>query len=163
MVKRPTPSRLLKISKDQIFTSEIVSWKRFSMSGIVLTFPILPGKVEAWRRFCQELSSSQLQMYLSSRRRLGITHERMALVETTFGATAVTTLAVIDVGKALSQIVTSMLPFDRWYREKIQEIHGITLTGYEQFLQSVPPLQNQEILFEWALETDKLRRVKPSR
>jgi hypothetical protein len=25
------------------------------MSGIVLTLPILPGKEEAWRRFCQEL------------------------------------------------------------------------------------------------------------
>ena len=133
------------------------------MSDIVLTFPILPGKVEAWRRFCQELSGSQLLMYLSSRRRLGITYEQMVLVETDFGATAVTTLTVIDVGQALGQIVTSMLPFDRWYREKIQELHGITLMGYEQFLQSVPPLQNQEILFEWTLETAKLRRVKPSR
>ena len=34
------------------------------MSGIVLTFPILAGKVEAWRRFCQELSGSRLKLYV---------------------------------------------------------------------------------------------------
>jgi hypothetical protein len=133
------------------------------MLGIVLTFPILPGKVEAWRRFCQEISDSQLQMYLSSRRRLGITHERMALVENAYGATAVTTLETHNVGQALEQIITSVHPFDLWYRERILELHGINLTGYEQFLQSVPPLQNQEILFEWTLETAKIRRGKPSR
>ncbi len=133
------------------------------MSTIVLTFPILPGKVETWRRFCQEISASRQQMYLSSRRRLGITHERMALVENSYGATAVTTLEATDVGRALGQIITSVLPFDCWYRERMQEIHGINLTGYEQFLQSVPTMQNQEILFEWVLETAKLRRFKPSR
>ena len=133
------------------------------MSGIVLTFPILAGKVEAWRRFCQELSGSQLQMYLSSRRRLGITHERMALVETNFGATSVTTLEASDVGQALCQIITSILPFDHWYRERLQDLHGINLNGYEQFVHHEPLQQNQELLFEWTLETAKLRRVKPSR
>ena len=133
------------------------------MTGIVLTFPILADKVEAWRRFCQEISGSRLQMYLSSRRRLGITHEQMALVETAFGATSVTSLEANDVGQALCQIITSNLPFDRWYRERMQELHGINLTGYEQFVQPEQPLQNQELLFEWTLETAKLRRVKPSR
>ena len=50
------------------------------MPGIILTFPIVAGKVEAWRRFCQELSGSRRQMYEASRQRLGITCERMALV-----------------------------------------------------------------------------------
>ena len=133
------------------------------MSGIVLTFPILADKVEAWRRFCQEISGSRLQMYLSSRRRLGITHEQMALVETAFGATSVTTLEANDVGQTLCQIITSNLPFDRWYRERMQELHGINLTGYKQFVHLDPLLQNQELLFEWTLETAKLRRGKPSR
>ena len=119
------------------------------MSGIVLTFPILDGKVEAWRRFCQELSGSRLQMYLSSRRRMGITHERLALAETAFGATAVTTLEAPDVAKAFGRIIASQLPFDVWYREQLQELHGINLVGYEQFAQptSLPP--NQEVHFEW--------------
>jgi len=123
--------------------------KEAPMSGIVLTFPIVAGKVEVWRRFCQELSGSRLQMYLSSRRRLGITHERLILVETPFGATAVTTLEAHDVGQVFSQIITSRLPFDVWYRQRLQEIHGINLVAYEQFSQPMPLPQNQELLFEW--------------
>jgi len=121
------------------------------MSGIVLTFPILAGKVEAWRRFCQELSGSRRKMYEASRRRLGITFERLALVETTFGATAVTTLEAPDVAEALGQIIASHLPFDTWYRERLQELHGVNLAGYEQYSQRIPLPHNQELLFEWML------------
>ena len=121
------------------------------MSGIVLTFPILSGKVEAWRRFCQELAGSQRQLYEASRQRLGITRERMVLVETAYGSTAATTLEAPNVDQALGQIITSNLPFDLWYRERVQELHGINLVGYDQFVQSVPPSQNQELLFEWTL------------
>ena len=119
------------------------------MSGIVLTFPILAGKVEAWRRFCQELSGSRRQMYEASRQQLGITFERLALVETAFGSTAVTTLEALDVNRALGQIIASNLPFDRWYRERLQELHGVNLAGYEQFAQEAPLPHNQELLFEW--------------
>jgi hypothetical protein len=121
------------------------------MSGIVLTFPILADKVETWRRFCQELASSRRQSYEASRQRLGITFERLALLESAFGATAVTTLEAPDVDRALGQIITSVLPFDIWYRERIQEMHGVNLAGYEQFAQRAPLPQNQEVHFEWAL------------
>ena len=120
------------------------------MPGIVLTFPIVRGKVEAWRRFCQEMSASRLQMYEASRRRLGITRESLALVETAFGSAAVTTLEAPDVGWALAQIISSDLPFDRWYRERMEFLHGINLAGYQQFARQSPPPQNQELLFEWA-------------
>jgi len=123
------------------------------MSGIVLTFPILSGKVEAWRRFCQELSGSRRKPYEASRQRMGITRERLALVETTFGATAVTTLEAPDVDRALGQIIASEIPFDVWYRERLQKLHGINLAGYEQFAQPTPIPDNQELLFEWKLNT----------
>lgn len=121
------------------------------MSGIVLTFPILAGKVEAWRRFCQELSGSRRQTYEASRQRLGITFERLALVETAFGSTAVITLEGPKVSQALGQIIASLLPFDIWYRERLQELHGVDLAGYEQFSQRAPLPENQEVHFEWAL------------
>ena len=121
------------------------------MAGIILTFPIVAGKVEAWRRFCQELSGSRRQMYETSRQRLGITRERLALVDTAFGSASVTTLEATDVDRALGQIITSKLPFDRWYREQVRALHGINLAGYEQFLQETPLPFNQELIFEWAL------------
>ena len=121
------------------------------MSGIVLTFPILDGKVEAWRRFCQELCGFQRKSYEASRQRLGITCERLSLVETAFGATSVTTLEAPDVAQALGQIIASDLTFDVWYREKLQELHGVNLAGYEQFTQPIPLPPNQELIFEWTL------------
>jgi len=128
------------------------------MSGIVLTFPILDGKVEAWRRFCQELSGSQRQPYEASRQQLGITHERLALVDTAFGATAVTTLEAPDVAQALGQIIASDLPFDVWYRERLQELHGVNLAGYEKFAQPTPLPPNQELLFEWTLNSSNTKK-----
>ncbi len=121
------------------------------MSGITLTFPIVAGKVEAWRRFCQEMSGSRRLAYETSRRRLGITRERLALVVTAFGSAAVTTLEAHDVGQALNQIIASDLPFDRWYRGQVQNLHGVNLASYEVFLQQAPPSENQELLFEWIL------------
>lgn len=121
------------------------------MPGIILTFPIVTGKVEAWRRFCQELAGYRRQMYETSRQRMGITHERFTLVESTFGAAAVITLEADDIGQALGQIVTSDLPFDRWYRDQMQELHGVILTGYEIFMQQTPLPEEQQLLFEWML------------
>jgi hypothetical protein len=121
------------------------------MSGITLTFPIVAGKVESWRRFCQEMSGSRRLAYEASRYRLGITRERLALVVTAFGSAAVTTLEALDMGRALNQIIASELPFDRWYREQVQELHGVNLARYEIFLQPAPPSEDQELLFEWTL------------
>jgi hypothetical protein len=124
------------------------------MSGIVLTFPILASKVEAWRRFCQELSGFRREPYEASRQQMGITRERLALVDTAFGAMAMTTLEAPDVAQALGQIIASELPFDVWYRERLQELHGVNLAGYEQFAQPTPIPDNQELLFEWTLNSN---------
>ena len=121
------------------------------MPGIVLTFPIVTGKVEAWRRFCQELSGARRLAYEASRRLQGITCERLALVETAFGSATVTTLEADDVGLALGLIMGSELPFDRWYREQMLERHGVNLAGYEYFSRPAPPPESQELLFEWEL------------
>ncbi len=127
------------------------------MSGIVLTFPILTGKVEAWRRFCQELAGSQRKPYEASRLRLGITHEQLALVETAFGSNSVTTLEAADIPLALGQIIDSLLPFDVWYREQLRELHGIHLAGFELFAPQAPLKSNQEVHFEWTLGDQALR------
>jgi hypothetical protein len=88
--------------------------------------------------------------------------ERMALVETTFGSTAVTTLEAPNVDWALGQIIASSLAFDVWYRERLQELHGINLIGYERFSQPAPLPLNQELLFEWTMKSSNARGAKPS-
>ena len=122
--------------------------ERLALTKIVLTFPIQAGKVEAWRRFCQELSGSRQRQYEASRQRLGITHERMALMENSLGATAVTTLEAPDVARALGLLISSDHAFDIWYRERLHELHGIHLVGYERYSQSMPP-QDPDVHFDW--------------
>ena len=122
------------------------------MAGIVLTFPIRLGKVEDWRLFCDELSSSRQEMHDSSRRRLGITRERMALMETPFGAAAVTTIEAPNVGEALSQMVTSDHVFDLWYREQMLELYGVSLARYEQYSPRATARQTPVVYFEWQVE-----------
>lgn len=119
------------------------------MSGIVLTFPILSGKVEAWRRFCQEISGTRREQYEASRQRMGITHEQMVLMETSYGATAATTIEAPDMAQALNLLINSDRSFDVWYRNRLHELHGIDLAGYEQIPRRNTQPQNLEVHFEW--------------
>ena len=119
------------------------------MPGIVLVFPILPGKAEAWRRFCQELAGSRSVLYEASRRRLGITREQMALVESAFGDTSTTIMEAPDMGRVLAELISSDLPFDDWYRARVESLYGVTMAWYARFAQPAPAAQAQELLFEW--------------
>jgi len=75
----------------------------------------------------------------------------LALIENAYGATSVTTIEAPDVDGALGQIIASMIPFDVWYRDKLQKLHGINLDGYELIKKQNPVPNNQELLFEWTL------------
>jgi hypothetical protein len=119
------------------------------MSAINLTFPIIAGKVEAWRRFCQEMSGSRLPMYEASRWRLGITHEQLALMDTPFGSRVMARLEARDMGQALGQLIASEDPFDIWYRAQLQELHGVVLAANEPEIPQPATPQKQVVHFEW--------------
>lgn len=121
------------------------------MPSIILMLPIVAGKVEAWRRFCQEMAGSRGMEHEVCRLGQGITRERLALIVTEFGSAAIATIEAEDIAQALSKILTSELPFDRWYRAQIQALHGIHMAAYEQFAQQPVLVDNQEMLFEWVL------------
>jgi phenylpropionate dioxygenase-like ring-hydroxylating dioxygenase large terminal subunit len=126
------------------------------MTAFVLTLPIAAGKVEAWRRFCQELSGSRRQQHEASRQRLGITAESLALIENLAGSASVTTLEALDLGAALTQLINSKLAFESWYRERLQELHGVHLTCFEESALPAASAQLQEVLFDWKLPADHL-------
>lgn len=96
------------------------------MPTVSLTLPILPGKNESWRRFCQEIDGARRGAYEASRRRLGIVRETLRLVETRQGEAVLLTIEAADLGDALSGIASSSAPFDRWFRHKLQRLHGLS-------------------------------------
>ena len=96
-------------------------------STILWAAPILPGRAEMWRRFCQTLMASRQAEHAASRKRLGICREATWFVTTTESDLAMVTMTTRSPQtqeKILSQILDSERPFDRWYRTQLQQILG---------------------------------------
>jgi hypothetical protein len=90
--------------------------------------PILPGKEELDRQTMEELVGSRRDEFEASREHLGITREAAWHQETPDGTVAVVCLEADDLGTAMQGIGSSQEPFDVWFRERMQEIHGIDLS-----------------------------------
>ena len=117
------------------------------MTPLVCILPILPGKQEEWRRFCQELQGSRRCQYKESRQRLGITKELVWLhssLRTLQGEMVIVSLEAEHPEVLLPQLVASGLPFDRWFRQQLLELHGLDITE----VLSRPPA---ELVFVWQI------------
>ena len=82
----------------------------------------------------EELMGSRREEYQESRRMLGIHRELAWHQETPDGTVAVVYIEADDPGAAMVGIGSSEEPFDRWFRERMSDIHGLDLT------QPPPPL-----------------------
>lgn len=89
-------------------------------SGI-WTAPVLPGKSEGWRRFCQELMASRRQAYAASRQRLGIQREAAWLVTTQQGELAIVCWEGSSLRQAWREMLASERPFDRWFQRQLEQ------------------------------------------
>jgi len=98
------------------------------MHPLVCVLPILPGKQEEWRRFCQVLQGSRRCQYEESRQRLGITKELAWLhspQQAPQGEIVIVPLEADHPDRLLPQLAASDLPFDRWFRQQLLELHGL--------------------------------------
>ena len=112
------------------------------MAALTLVWPILPGKQEAWRRFCQALHGGRFCEYAESRRRLGITKELIWLAQTPHGDLAVVYMEAPDPERVLAQLSASDHPFDSWLRKQWRELHGLDLA-------QPPSGPANELVLEW--------------
>ncbi len=113
------------------------------MASLRLVLPILPGKEEAWRRLYQELSGSRRPEYEESRRRLGITRECVWVAQILQGEIAIVYLEAEELAQVILQLAASDLPFDRWFRQQLQEVHGLDVTQPKVVAPST------EVIFDW--------------
>lgn len=91
---------------------------------LILVSPILPGRVEAWRRFVQDMAEGQSEAYAASRSRMHIHAERLWINETADGAIAVMVIEADHPDRAMQALATSQHPFDRWFRQQILALLG---------------------------------------
>lgn len=115
---------------------------------VIFAAPILPGKSEVWRRFLQEIMETHRAEYEESRRRLGVSGERVWIAETVNGAVAVIAVVAARPEQVLARLASSDLPFDRWYREQLLALQGFDMAR---------PLSraSPELVLEWQASQDQ--------
>jgi hypothetical protein len=89
------------------------------------------------------MARDRLREYEESRRHAGITRESTFLQQTAHGDAVVMYIEAKNMWKALEEFGKSMRPFDVWFREMFQEIHGLDLTN---------PTRFSELGFEWGIK-----------
>ncbi|MDR6507248.1 DUF6176 family protein [Arthrobacter oryzae] len=103
------------------------------MECIVWSAPILPGKLEAWKAFCEGTKTGD--EYDRQRKRMGIVREVVSLMQTPGGDFACIFQEAKDLAKAFQVLAQSDDPYDVWFRDQIMELHGLT----PEMLQGPPP------------------------
>lgn len=112
------------------------------MAALAFVLPILPGKQEAWRRFCQELLESRYCEYEESRKHLGITREVIWLAQIAQGEMAIVYLEADHPEQVFPDLAASDLPFDGWLRQQLLELHGFDAAKRPHGL-------IQELIYAW--------------
>jgi hypothetical protein len=97
------------------------------MPSIGFAAPLLPGTTGIDREAMRSCwTGERSAAYEDSRRRAGITRETTWLQSTPAGDVAVVVLEADDLQAALGMIATSEAPFDAWFREHLQRVHGFS-------------------------------------
>ena len=86
--------------------------------------PIPPGKTDAVRRLTQESLGARRSEYDDLQRRSGVTEESYWLQHDPEGGDLLIVVSDSDQTDFLQIMANPQTPFDRWYRDQIQEIFG---------------------------------------
>jgi hypothetical protein len=108
------------------------------MASFATAMPILPGQTEAIRRIQDEALGPRRSEYEESRRRMGITKEMAWVQHTPMGDSAVIYWESENPQRILEQMAQSQEQFDEWFRQFIQNTHGVDITGGDKLLGELP-------------------------
>jgi hypothetical protein len=99
-----------------------------AVPAIAFAAPLLPGKTETDRLAMQSCWQGERHAaYQDARRRAGITRESVWIQPAPQGDLAIVYLEADDLGAAFKLIGTSDEPFDRWFRDHVRDVHGLSL------------------------------------
>jgi len=122
------------------------------MTALTVVLPLLPGKQESWRQFCQALQGSRCREYEDWRERMGITQEEVWLSLTAQRDLVRVHLHVEHPEQVLSDLATSPRPFERWLRQRLIDLHGLDLA-------QLTSASAHELIFAW--QPGQLRETVP--
>ena len=92
------------------------------MASVAFAAPILPGKLEAWKQFNDEINGPRRKEFDDQQKRAGITRQRVWLQQTPGGDMALVVQEGEEPQRAMEALATSTDAFDVWFRERIKDI-----------------------------------------
>lgn len=95
---------------------------------IATAIPILPGKLDQWKRFASDLKTNRYDEFKASREKLGV-RERTFLQETPVGDFVIVTLEGDDPAGAFAAFGAGTDAFTKWFMDEVREIHGVDLSA----------------------------------
>lgn len=98
------------------------------MASVAFAAPILPGKLEAWKRFNDELNGPQRKEFEDQQKRIGIARQRVWLQHTPAGDMVLVVQEGEDPQKAMEILGASDNAFDVWFKEQVKDVHGLDLS-----------------------------------
>jgi hypothetical protein len=97
------------------------------MQSWALVAPVVPNKLGLLESM-QEHIRTHFGDYVASRRRAGVSLERVYLITTPMGAFITNYTEGRNVGAAMQSFLTSDTSFDKWFISSLSELHGIDFT-----------------------------------
>jgi membrane protein required for beta-lactamase induction len=98
------------------------------MSTIAFATPLLPGMTGLDRDAMTSFQTGERKTdYEDARRRAGITREKVWIQTTPAGDMAIVYMEADDLDAAFAALGKSDEPFDRWFRDHVQRVHGFSL------------------------------------
>ena len=95
------------------------------MPTFAYAIPIISGKLEAWRRFLQEMTGSRRLEYEASRHRLGMFREVIWLVPSYNAGLIIWSHETATREEVWPKLAASAEPFDRWLKRQMFELHHL--------------------------------------
>ncbi len=109
------------------------------MAQYAFTNPVISGKIDAWKSYVKEMTGPRREESKQSRKKAGLTVERVWLEHTPMGDFAVVYWEARDIGKVFERFMKSEEPFDKRFRDRILvEVHGMDVSN--------PPPMNEVVL-----------------
>ncbi len=90
--------------------------------------PLIREKVGAWKAWLRECTSSRREEFETFNERMGLTLHRAWLAEGPEGPLAIVVFDGPGAETYLGKLATSKEPFDKWFRERASEYHGVDLS-----------------------------------
>ena len=94
----------------------------------VIVAPIVDGKTDAWKEWCNELKAPRHEALTDFNRRYGLTRHAVWLAETPSGPVVVVLHEGPGRDEVMAKLGTSKHEFDVWFAGKILELHGFDVT-----------------------------------